>query len=215
MRVQDVDVPPGRTSPSETTRLVGQLWKGDADAFEQLVERHLVRLHALVRSRMGRDLRQREESRDLLQDVLVRAVRGVEGFRGATPGEWWRWLARVVETTVADRRDHHRAERRDLAREIPLGDREPGEIANGADLPPGFAPRLESITRRLVLDEGLRRLEVAIDDLPPEQREALILRRFEQLSWKEVGERLGRSADACRMLVARAEARLALEMKAT
>ena len=32
------------------------------------------------------------------------------------------------------------------------------------------------------------------------EREALILRRFEQLSWKEVGERLERSADACRML---------------
>ena len=52
--------------------------------------------------------------------------------------------------------------------------------------------------------EDIERLEAAIDALPDNQREALLLVRYEGMSYAQAGEKLELSPDATRMLVARA-----------
>jgi RNA polymerase sigma-70 factor (ECF subfamily) len=52
--------------------------------------------------------------------------------------------------------------------------------------------------------EEMDKLEKAIDALKPEYREVIVLKRLEGLSYKEIGERLGKSADAIGMLLSRA-----------
>jgi RNA polymerase sigma-70 factor (ECF subfamily) len=69
-----------------------------------------------------------------------------------------------------------------------------------------------SVLSRLAIQEGASALERALDDLPEQQRDVVLLRRFEGLSYAEIGERLGRSADAARMLYGRAVAALAAAM---
>ena len=44
----------------------------------------------------------------------------------------------------------------------------------------------------------------------PLQRELIVLRKLEELSYREIGERMGKSPDACRMLLARAMTALTL-----
>ena len=52
--------------------------------------------------------------------------------------------------------------------------------------------------------EELDKLERAIDELKPEHKEVIVLAKIEGLSYKEIGKRLGKSADAVGMLLSRA-----------
>ncbi len=81
------------------------------------------------------------------------------------------------------------------------------------DAASALAANLRSQTSRLVLDEKMQRLERALESLDDGHREVILLRRFEELSFKEIGERLGKSPDACRMLLARAMTALTLRMR--
>jgi RNA polymerase sigma-70 factor (ECF subfamily) len=76
-----------------------------------------------------------------------------------------------------------------------------------------LAARLRSQTSRLVLSESRARLERAIAQLPDEYREIVLLRHYEELGFKEIGTRLDKSPDACRMLLARAMTTLTLKMR--
>ena len=66
--------------------------------------------------------------------------------------------------------------------------------------------------RSAELDERAARLEDAIESLTPSHRDVILLRKFEELSFAEIGQRLGKSEDACRMLLARAMTALTLKM---
>jgi RNA polymerase sigma factor (sigma-70 family) len=60
------------------------------------------------------------------------------------------------------------------------------------------------MTSRLAFDERLRTVETAIEQLTGDHQEVIILRYYLELGFGEIGERMGRSADAARMLLARA-----------
>ena len=77
----------------------------------------------------------------------------------------------------------------------------------------GLEARVRSQTSRLFLKEELNRLEQALQTLDEQHREVILLRKLEELSFAEIGERMGKSADACRMLLSRAMAALTLEMQ--
>jgi RNA polymerase sigma-70 factor (ECF subfamily) len=63
-----------------------------------------------------------------------------------------------------------------------------------------------------IVTEETERLERALEALPDAQREIIVLRMFEELTFRDIGARLGRSEDACRMAFARAMAALTLQM---
>ena len=75
---------------------------------------------------------------------------------------------------------------------------------------------LPALTRsalsRLILDEQAQQLEAALESLSPTHREVILLRKFEELPFAEIARRLGKSEDACRMLLARAMTALMLTM---
>ena len=76
-----------------------------------------------------------------------------------------------------------------------------------------LAAQVRSQTSRIVLSQELERLEQALESLSEPHREVILLRKFEELSFAEIGERLGRTPDACRMLLARALTELTLKMR--
>ena len=97
------------------------------------------------------------------------------------------WLARIAEHEIRDCVDFHHRQRRDRQRDIALPDDAP----------------LPALTRsalsKVILDEQAARVEEAIESLAPAHRDVILLRKFEELSFAEIGERLGKSQDACRM----------------
>lgn len=185
----------------ETTVLLRQARAGSAEAVERLYERTAPRLLAFIRLRLGRTLRARLESRDVLQATLLRSFERLGQLEADDPAALMAWLMRIAENEIRDRADYFQRQRRDPAREVPL------DAALDA-----AAAAARSVTSRLVLDEETARLERAIEALDGAHREVILLRKFEDLSFKEVAARLGRSEDACRMLLARAMAALTMKM---
>jgi len=186
---------------AETTReLLNRAKAGSPDALNRLYERCAGRVLAFIRLRLGRDLRSRLESRDILQATLLKSFERLHELKADETRSLIAWLARIAEHEIRDCADFHHRQRRDRERETALDDDAP----------------LPALTRsalsRVILDEQAAQLEDAIESLTPSYRDVILLRKFEELSFAEIGERLGKSEDACRMLLARAMTALTLKM---
>ena len=111
------------------------------------------------------------------------------------------WLARIAEHEIRDRADFHQRQRRDAAREVPL------DAVDAAPAAPG-----RSALSAVILDEEALRVERALETLSPAHRDVILLRKFEERTFREIGAHLGKSEDACRMLFARAMAALTMAL---
>ncbi len=175
---------------------------GSPDAVGALFERYGDRLHALIRLRLGPQLRRRLESRDILQATMLKAFRGIDRFDGSGSRSLMAWLGTIAQAEICDQADFHGRQKRATARETSLdGKVEP------------VVQRVRTEASRLQLQADSEQLERAIDALSEPYREVILLRSFEELSFREIGERLDKTADASRMLFARAMAALTLKMR--
>jgi RNA polymerase sigma factor (sigma-70 family) len=167
------------------------------------IEEHLEGLRAFVRLRLGRALRAKEESGDLVQSVCRemlaeprgRVDRGRSGMR--------RRLLRAAENKIRDRWRHWKRERRDLACERGLEGS--AVVEANAGLADWRTPSRQAASR-----EDLDRLETTFRELPPDYREAIVLARLKGWSHARIAEKLGRTESATRTLLSRALARLAI-----
>lgn len=174
-----------------------------------LLEQHLAALEAYVRVRLGRALRAREESRDLVQSVCREVLSDFER-REARPAAGFReWLLRAAENKIRDRLRHWRREKRDVAREVELDATSDGDRRASLDLAMLATPSRHAASR-----EELDRMAAAFLRLPPDYRAAIVHARIEGLAHEEIARRLGRTPSATRTLLSRALARLALDMEA-
>ena len=113
------------------------------------------------------------------------------------------WLARIAENEVRDQASYYGRDRRDAARRVSL------EASPEAAI---LAARVRSQTSLLAHGEQVFALERALESLSPDHRDVIVMRTIEEREFPEIAERLGRSADACRMLFARAMTALTLAM---
>ena len=190
--------PPG-LAHDETTRLFDAARGGAPDAVDALYRRCAGKLLPWIRLRMGRTLRAEMESRDILQSVMVKAVQKLPTLQ---QGEaLMAWLAKIADREILDRVDYVQRDRRDAARKVPLD--------AAADVP---APLRRALSQ-VILNEQAERLERALEALPSDQREVIVLRKLEELSFAEIGQRIAKSEDAARMAFSRAMAALARRLQ--
>lgn len=187
--------------PGASQTLLDAARTGSEEAKEALLARYAGRLLALIRLRMGPSLRAHLESQDLLQATLLKSYARLRDFRGDDPAALMAWLAAIARHEVADQVDFQRRQRRDLVRETGLGPE--------AEAVPA---QVRSALSQAIWSEQAARLEAALEALPEPQREVIVLRKLEELSFAEIGERLGTSEDACRMRFARAMAALTVRL---
>jgi RNA polymerase sigma-70 factor (ECF subfamily) len=187
-------------APSSTD-LLQRAKQGSDAALNLLYEQCAGRLLAFIRLRLGRELRARIESRDILQATLLKSLAHLGELKGEQRESLMAWLARIAEHEIRDRADYYQRQRRDAAREVTIDDDAPA-IAAG-----------RSALSQVILDEEARELEAAMDALSPAHREVILLRKFEELTFPEIARRTGKSEDACRMLFARAMTALTMAMQ--
>jgi RNA polymerase sigma-70 factor (ECF subfamily) len=190
---------PGASGPA-TSDLLRDARAGSAEALDALYARCGGRLLAYIRLRLGRTLRSRLESRDILQATLMKSLEHLGEFRGDRTASLMAWLAKIADHEIRDRADYHQRQQRDAAREI--------AIETDVALP---SPARSALTHAIMGEEA-RRLEQALESLSPAHREVILLRKFEELSFAEIAARLDKTDDACRMLLARAMTALTLAL---
>jgi RNA polymerase sigma-70 factor (ECF subfamily) len=175
--------------------------QGDEEAFERLVHAYSGRVHTLLTRFLG-PVPQRE---DLVQDVFLRVVRARDGYRPTA--RFTTWLYRIVFNLAANEREKLR-----LRRSVSLDEERDGRDARGAPPVPRADPRGESAPERLARGDTVRAVRAAIAALPENQRQALILAKYEELPYAEIGLVLGASEKAVKSLVHRARENLRVQL---
>ena len=183
----------------ETLDLLRRCHAGDGEALRALVARDLTWIRARVNRRVGDLLRQRGEVDDYVQDAVVAALEHGPRFVVDDRDRFRALMARIVENVLRMRHRALRAGCRDVAREQPIATGVVLDLTAGGTSPSSAASRNE---RRAWLDLGL-------ELLGPADREIVLLRQWEGLSFAEAAARLGVAEDAARMRFRRALRRLA------
>ncbi len=195
------------TLSQKTQELVVLAKDGDNSAQDRLCRAYGERVRRIVRLRMGSELRSKLESMDLVQDVLMCALRDLGDFTYTNEGDFLRWLSRIAENRLRDNLDKLHAGKRDIRKEVPLDNYRPTTAGGFVGTPGPIAATTPSII--MSRKEDLNKLEKAIDKLRPEYREVIMLAKIEELSYNQIGERLGKSTGAVKILVSRARMALA------
>jgi RNA polymerase sigma-70 factor, ECF subfamily len=189
-----------------TRHLVELAKEGDRAALEKLSQTYSERVQRIVRMRMGKELRSKLESMDIVQDTLICAIRGLDRFTYTDEGDFTRWLSHITENRLRDNLDKLHADKRDIRREKPLNsDKGDGQQSRVQPIEP-----LYTVTPSVEIEkkEQLDRLELAMDTLKAEYKEVIVLTKIEGMSYKEAADKLGKSPNALRMLLCRALAAL-------
>lgn len=200
-----------RTCSQKTQELVAQAKDGDSSALNHLYRVYAERVRWMVRFRMNKELRSKLESMDIVQDTLIHALGGLEGFTYKNEGDFVRWLSKIAENELRSNLRKLHADKRDIRKDVRLDEnrsRTEGEFT-------GIPAPVDVTTPSVILSkrDELARLEKAIDELKPEYRQVIILTKIDGLSYNEMGQRLGKSDEAVRKLVSRAMAELTVAFK--
>jgi RNA polymerase sigma-70 factor, ECF subfamily len=190
--------------PASSTTVLREALAGSDAALEALYERFGPRLLSFIRLKMGRSLRARLESRDILQATFLKSFQHLDDFEGQDGRSLLGWMMRIAEHEIRDRADFHHRQQRDAKQEDDL-DGQAGLLA----------ARSRSALSRLILDEQAQRVEAALESLTDAHRQVILLRTYEELSFPEIAKFLAKSEDACRMQYARAMTALTLALAKT
>lgn len=176
---------------NEDVRLMQLVGRGDMGAFEQLVERH----QTLVAGTVARMLGSNSDVDDIAQQVFIRVWKSAGRY--VPRAKFTTWLLKITRNLVfnelrrSKRHTHVPLQPDPSVDELPLKDE---------SNPAPDASLLEA--------ELQRTIEHAIMKLPETQRMALILRRYEEFSYEEIGEILSLSVPAVKSVLFRARTEL-------
>ena len=184
--------------------LVLRAQQGDQDALNRLVERYQARVLRIVRLRLGRRLREKVESGDILQETFISAVHALQNFEMREEGSLIQWLSRLAERQIIAAADYHGAKKRDQRKERSLAPASDDGATATVEL--HLVDGKEGQPLDLLGDsEERERVEACLEGLPEEHRELILIRNYAGMSWEAIAEETGRpSAAAARMMHARA-----------
>jgi len=151
------------------TALVQGFQQGDRRAFEALVRRHRAKLYGTILN----VVKDRSLAEDLLQEALVKMVQVITTGRYNEEGKFLPWALRIARNQSID------AFRKDKR----------GPQVKSADAVAGleYAFRTDdNMERQLMRQETTRYVRDLIERLPDKQKEVLIMRHYNELSFKEI-----------------------------
>lgn len=198
--------PPPPSEWNDPAALVQRARDGDIEAREALMQAHLPALRGFVRLRLGRALRNREESVDLVQSICGDALADMERFEYRGPESFKQWLMQRAENKIRSRGRFWGRAKRSGVREIGQGSDDMSDLREVAH---GFTPSRNAAGR-----EELEQLENAFLELSEDDRRVILLSRVAGLDHASVAAEMDRTVLATRSLLSRALAKLSAHLEA-
>ena len=194
-------------APPDTEELLRRTGAGDRDARGALLQRHRERLRRMIALRLDPRLAARVDPSDVVQDVLADADHRLDQYVHTRPLPFYPWLRQLAWDRLADQhRRHVLAGRRSVKREEAaawgLSDASAAELVQRL-LAPGDSPSAGLHQR-----EQRDQVRAALEAMPAQEREVLVLRYLEELSARDVGAVLGITEAAAKKRALRAPRRL-------
>ena len=153
--------------------IIRRVQHGDLDAFELLMAAYEKNVYNVALQMTGN----REDAQDMAQEAFLKAYSSLSSFRGDS--KFSSWLYRIVANVCLDfKRRQSRRPRSSLTVEDDEGESVELDIADESQSP-------ETLLERKLTRDAVRR---GLQELPPEQRQILLLREIQGLSYEEIGE---------------------------
>jgi RNA polymerase sigma-70 factor (ECF subfamily) len=182
MELAEIATPAEAKNDQDDAALV-RATREDRSAFAALYRRYVKRIYRYVYSRVGR----KADAEDLTARIFTEALEGLEGYRER--GTFSAWLFTIAHRRVVD---HYRRKR-------------PTQPLDEALDTVGEGP---NPLAEVVREERLEHLSRLVEGLDEEKQELLRLRFAGELTYREIGEIVGRSEGAVKMAVHRLLRRL-------
>ncbi|MFO0843654.1 MAG: sigma-70 family RNA polymerase sigma factor [Gemmataceae bacterium] len=173
---------------------------GDTAALGELLERFRVYLTILARIQIGRRLQGKVDAADLVQDTFLHAHQKFAQFEGATEDTFLKWLRGILANEIAHLVRRYFSQGRDVGLEQSLI----LELDSSSERMAGPAAPESSPSEQASRREQALRLADALERLPADYREVLLLRQIEDLPFADVAQRMNRTLDSVQKLWVRA-----------
>lgn len=151
--------------------------QGDNTAFDVLLNRHKSTLYSYIYF----IVKNREVAEDIFQDTFVKAIMTIKQGRYTESGKFKAWISRIAHNLIID------TYRQEKNEQVISNDDCEVDLFNNAKLSDGTIE--DDLVRRQILSD-VKRL---INYLPDNQKEVLMLRYYQDLSFKEIAEITGTS----------------------
>ena len=150
-------------------------------------------LRMLARTQMRQAYQARIGASDMVQQAMLQAVQGLDGFRGQTEAEFRGWLRQILARHLCHLdRDLHR-DKRDIRREQSIEQKLAQSSMRLEGLLAGEGP---TPSQNVAIGENVLKLADAVERLPESQREAVRLHYLEGMKLSEVANQLDKTTGA-------------------
>lgn len=164
--------------------------KREPEAFGVLYDRYFLQIYRFAYSRVH----EQSLAEDVTSEVFFKALKNIQRYT-YSGHPFSSWLYQITLNAVAD---HYRGQRGEV------------ELEDRPDLPAGEPPVLDEVVRR----DRSRRIWSAIDQLPRQQRAAMVLKFGEDRKIDDIAHIMGKSSGAVKLLLHRGVERLRRELPA-
>jgi RNA polymerase sigma-70 factor (ECF subfamily) len=173
--------------------------QGDADSFDVLLERHRKPLVGFF-ARMVRD---RALAEDLAQEAFLRVYQARRRYR--PDAKFTTWLYRIATNLALNALRNRKG-----IQAVPVGD---DDSSHGASQVHQLSDSRPTVEQEMMLSERERTIRQAVESLPESQRAAVILHKYQEVDYRQIGNILGVSESAVKSLLFRAYENLRVRLK--
>jgi RNA polymerase sigma-70 factor (ECF subfamily) len=181
----------GTLDPASDAAIMLRVAAGDESGFNYLVQKyHRAMIHFLFRM-----VRNQAVAEELAQDVFLRVYRSRESYRAEA--KFTTWLYRIATNLAVNHARDTRHERAAQTLYLDAADEETGTTPDVADDEP-------TVEQRLMRDERMAAIRLHVMALPERQRMAVLMHKYQEMDYRQIGEVLRLSESATKSLLFRA-----------
>lgn len=158
----------------QDAELVSNYIRGDESALSQLIERHKQKIYSFIYSKVY----DRDITEDIFQDTFIKVIRTLKRGKYNEEGKFLPWVMRIAHNLVIDHfRKNNRMPKFDNAGEFSIF-----SVLSDSSL---------NAEKSMIKDQVESDVRRVIEELPEDQKQVLLMRMYQDMSFKEISERTG------------------------